>query len=258
MNIYEFLNRYKKKRTSFQKSGEYKFFIDNRELLLRHQRFAFLYDSDEDDFMIMRANIILRSLISKDKIEKEILKISSSTKNESNAHSKLISGLKNIISDLPYYIEGKNKIYLPIFNRPLNYFYSKEPEKLLQPPYDKLMTDFNVYLVDPFDTYGPNIYASLFTRLVLVGTNNKEYAYFHYDTNTIYIINGEGRLDHQIVLFDKYIQKVDKNDMIDRISPVINAYFNFDQEGFYKALVDSKFVSERAMNLYRNKYGKHN
>ncbi|MCD8195338.1 MAG: hypothetical protein LUD22_03490 [Coprobacillus sp.] len=256
MNIYDFLSRYKKKRTSFQKSMEYKYFIDHRHLLLRMPKYAFLYDSDDNEFDMMRANIILRSLISKDIIEKKIVEISSSLKKESNVHSKLVSELRKSFVDLPYYLEGKTKIYLPIFNRPLNYFYSREPEKLLEPPYDKLMTDFNVYLVDPFDTYGPEIYASLFTRLVLVGQNGKEYAYFHYDTYTIYIINSEGRLDHQIVLFDKWIPKVDKNDLIDRIRPVIDAYFNFDRDRFYACLIESKLVSERAMNLYKRKYGK--
>ncbi|MCD8204092.1 MAG: hypothetical protein LUB56_03125 [Coprobacillus sp.] len=257
MNIYDFMEKYQKKRNTFEKSYEYKFFIDNRYLLTKFPYFSFLFDRDYDDFDIMRANIILRSLLTKKKIEDEIWALNERYNNgEVINHQIYVKSILDVTYSLPYYLEEKNKIYLPIFNRAINSMYIHEPEKLLNEPYIHLFSDYNANIVDPFDTYGPELYNSLFTRLVLVGTNSREYAYFHYDTNTIYIVNKEGRLDNKIVLFDKYLKRVQYRDMLERIEPVMKAYFDSDMQGFYDALVDSNFLSRKALYYYLIKYKK--
>ena len=80
---------------------------------------------------------------------------------------------------------------------------------------------------------------------------DKETAYFHYDTNTIYFVNEEGRLDASVVLFDRYIRHPNYAHMLERIKPVVDAYFAFDREAFIKALHDHGFLSSQLMHIIR-------
>ncbi len=251
------MEKYQRKRNVFEKSYEYKFFIEHRYMLNKFPSFSFLFDSDYNDFDIMRANIIIRSLLTKKKIEDEVLSLNERADNgEIINHQIYVKAILDVTYNLPYFSDQKNKIYLPIFNRAINSMYIHEPEKLLTAPYNHLFTNFSDNIVDPFDTYGPLLYNSLFTRLVKVGTNGSEYAYFHYDTNTIYIVNKGGRLDNKIVLFDKYLKRVQFRDMLERIEPVIKAYFDNDMQGFYDALVDNNLLSRKALYYYLIRYKK--
>ncbi|MBO4703633.1 MAG: hypothetical protein J5617_02245, partial [Bacilli bacterium] len=105
--------------------------------------------------------------------------------------------------------------------------------------------------VDPFDTYGSELYNSHFSRLVKVKQEDKETAFFHYDTNTIYFVNEQGRLDGTVVLFDRYLRRPSYSHMLERIRPVVDAYFNFDREGFINALYDNGFISSHLLHLIR-------
>ena len=80
-----------------------------------------------------------------------------------------------------------------------------------------------------------------------------EIAYFHYDTNTIYIVNSQGRLDLKIVLFDKYIRRPVYNHMLERITPVVEQYFANDRQNFIKSLLDNKFISNKMFHILSNK-----
>ena len=154
-------------------------------------------------------------------------------------------------SEQPYYQEGQKKIYIPFFSRSLNQIYFDEPEKLLTSPYAGLKDKFQDTVVDPFDTYGSELYNSHFSRLVKVKQEDKETAFFHYDTNTIYFVNEQGRLDGTVVLFDRYLRRPSYSHMLERIRPVVDAYFNFDREGFINALYDNGFISSHLLHLIR-------
>ena len=119
----------------------------------------------------------------------------------------------------------------------------------MEPPYNDLKNNFIDSSIDPFDTYGAELFNSFFTSLVKVDTNGKEVAYFHYDTNTIYIINDQGRLDLKIVLFDKYLRKINTNHMLERVTPVVRKYFENDKEGFLKALLENNLISKKLFDL---------
>ena len=80
---------------------------------------------------------------------------------------------------------------------------------------------------------------------------DKETAYFHYDTNTIYFINDQGRLDTSIVLFDRYLRHPNYSHMLERIKPVVDAYFAFDREALIKALHENGFISNTLLNLIK-------
>ena len=118
-------------------------------------------------------------------------------------------------------------------------------------PYNGLMENFKDTVIDPFDMYGFELYNSHFSRLVKIKNVDKETAFFHYDTNTIYFINEQGRLDATIVLFDKHIRHPSYSHMLERIKPVIDAYFAFDREGFIRALRENGFISSHLLHLIR-------
>ena len=232
-NLFSYIAKKSKKRNTFTRSEEFRYFIENRHQLIKLPQFINLYDADNDPFMVMRANIVLYALANKRKIEE--------TANQPNNNN----------DELPYYEENSKRIYIPFFSRDLNQIYANEPEKLLTSSYEFLKADFIGTLVDPFDTYGNELFNSSFSHLVKITSVDKEAAYFHYDTNTIYFINEQGRLDASIVLFDRYIRHPDCLNILERIKPVIDAYFAFDREGLINALYDNGFISSRLLRLIR-------
>lgn len=254
MGIYELLNKYQKKRKAFQKSEEYRFFLDNREDLNKISKFSFLYDSDLDDFNVMRANCILYGFQNKDLIEREVTNLNKYLLSHTKADNKVFRhALEERLVELPYFMTNNEKIYIPFFTKAINLIYVEEPEKLLHPPYRELIKNYVNAIVDPFDTYGAQLYNSYFTRLVKVYDNNKEIAYFHYDTNTIYIVNCQGRLDEKIVLFDRYIKHINDHHMLERIHPVVEAYFNYNREEFVQNLFQSQFISAKMLSIINRK-----
>ena len=253
-DIFLKLSKKAKKRKSFETTEEYKFFTENRVLLEKLNRFSFISEPNLDDFTIMRINILLKSLLNKSQIEKEIVSLSEYIQEGHKVdNTKFLSTIREKTLELPYLSEGKNKIYIPLFSRAINFIYSLEQYKLLEYPYNHLIDNFKDSMIDPFDAFGFQIYNSYFTRLVLVGisSNNKEAAFFHYDTNTVYFVNDQGRLDKKLVLFDKYLKRPSTSHMLERIKPVVDAYFNFDKERFVSSLVEGKFISNWMLNILK-------
>ena len=241
--LFDYIAKKAKKRTGFEKSEEFHFFIENRYLLMRLPQFMHFYDIDNDPFQIMRANIILFAFINKKKMEEEVLSLGKYLDFNNVEKESFVKSYHEIISELPYYADNKDKIYIPFFTRSLNQIYLNEPEKLLTPAYKNLFDDFKNNVIDPFDAYGSELYNSHFSRLVKISSVDKETAFFHYDTNTIYFINEQGRLDASIALFDRYIRRPNYSHMLERIKPVVDAYFAFDREGMLNALNKNGFMS---------------
>ena len=256
--LYQLLDQKKKRRTSFEKSEEYSYFLKYRYLLDKLPRFAFLYNSDHNDFDIMRANIILLSYQNKASLEKEIASLESYQKKTNEVDTvKFTKTIQEKTLDLPYLQDGKNRVFIAFFTKALNNIYFSDPIKLLFEPYNRIRTSFNESMVDPFDIYGYRLYNSSFTRLVLVkeNENHKEAAFFHYDTDTIYFVNNQGRLDAKLVLFDKYIRHPQKTHMLERIGEVVDAYFAFDRGRMIEALHNNKFISGKLMSILRKTTG---
>ena len=111
------------------------------------------------------------------------------------------------------------------------------------------MTNFENATVDPFDTYGAELYNSYFTSLIKISTNGRTTTFFHYDTNTLYFVNDQGRLDTKLVLFDKYIKKPVTSHMIERLVPVTEAYYANDKLRMLIALRDNKFISMQMFKI---------
>ena len=249
--LFDYIASKAKKRKAFEQSEEFHFFLSNRHLLTRLPQFIHFYDADSDPFEIMRANIVLYAYINKSKMEDEINSLGNYINFNKKNHANFIKSFHEIISELPYYQEDKEKIYIPFFTRSLNQIYLNDPEKLLTYPYNGLKENFKDTVIDPFDTYGNELYNSHFSRLVKIENSDKETAFFHYDTNTIYFINEQGRLDTSIVLFDRYIRHPNYSHMLERIKPVVDAYFNFDREELIRSLYQNGFISSHLLHLIR-------
>ena len=250
-NLFTYIAKKAKRRKTFQQSEEFRFFIENRHHLMRLPQFIHFYDSESEPFQVMRANIVLQALINKNKMEEEANNLDKYLDSSKKNHDNFVKSFHEIISELPYYQENNDKIYIPFFSRSLNQIYLNEPKKLLTSSYSGLKEDFKGTLVDPFDTYGSELYNSHFSRLVKITSVDKEVAFFHYDTNTIYFVNEQGRLDARIVLFDRYIRHPNYSHMLERIKPVVDAYFAFDREGMIDALFTNGFISNRLLRLIR-------
>ncbi len=255
-HLFDYLEANKKKRIPFFKSDEYLFFLANRGVLSKVPRFSFLDDPRESDFDIMRANIIIHAYLNKVAFEEEMVNFERYIKSgETIDHVKLIQALREKMVDCPYYKEEgeKDKYFIPFFSRSLNLLYFREPEKLLVPPYNNLKDQFAESVIDAFDVYGAALYNSNFTRLLKVKEVGNLTAYFHYDTYTIYFINNQGRLDNKIVLFDKYMKRPSYSHMLDRIDPVIDAYFADDRSALINALHDHELISSKLLYLIHKK-----
>lgn len=244
--LYETLETKQKYRRPFSSGEDFKYFIENREKLGKFKTFLKLYDSEENEFDIIRANILLRGLENKTLFETEILNIHSHGDME---HAQFVNTLKEVTIDQPYHEVNGVKIFIPFFSSALNQIYVNEPEKLLVPPYSDLIDNFEDACIDPFDTYGAELYNSYFSSLVKVASIEHETAFFHYDTYTLYFVNDQGRLDAKLVLFDKFIKKPYYTHMLERISPVVDAYFNNDRKKMIDAMLENKLISSQMHKL---------
>ena len=70
--LFDYIASRAKKRKGFEKSEEFRFFLENRHLLTKLPRFVHFYDLDNDPFEVIRANIILQAYINKTKMENEV------------------------------------------------------------------------------------------------------------------------------------------------------------------------------------------
>lgn len=244
--MYDLLSSRSKYRRPFSAGDDFKYFMENRDKLGKFRRFSELYDSEENEFDIMRANILLRGLENKILFEKEIANIANHGEIEPG---KFILTLKERIIDQPYCDFNGVKVYIPFFSSALNQIYTNEPEKLLSLPYSELEHDFEDACIDPFDTYGSELFNSYFTSLVKIASSKHVTAFFYYDTNTVYMINDQGRLDCKFVLFDKYMKKPSYTHMMERILPFVEAYFNNDRQGVVDALLEQRLISPQMHKL---------
>lgn len=53
------------------------------------------------------------------------------------------------------------------------------------------------------------------------------------------------------MLFDRFIRHPNYSHMLERIYPVVDAYFNFDREALIRALNENGFISSHLLHLIR-------
>ena len=97
--LFDYIARKAKKRKGFEKSEEFRFFLENRHLLTKIPRFVHFYDVDTDPFEVMRANIILQAYLNKTKMEEEVKSLSGyiNTSNKKN-YAQFVNSYHEIIT----------------------------------------------------------------------------------------------------------------------------------------------------------------
>ena len=221
--------------------------------MLRSNPIFMKYADIDNDFDIIKANIIIKSIINKDELDSVINDMYIANANLSVDSIK--DDINERISDLPYISYDNYKIYVPFFNKATNIVYSTESEKMFQYPYVELFKKFEPFTIDPFETYNIDLYSSLFTQLVKVSESETAVAFYHYDFNAIFIINKQGTLDNIIYLFDKHMKNPHKYNIIEKVRPLVNAYFNNDLSLFiyllYKNDLVSYYVFRKICKIYQ-------
>lgn len=243
MKLFETLERYQK-HVHFHKSEDYFYFNENRTLLIPLEMYRFL-NTPKNEFDVIRANIVIRSLLNKKVLDDAIEYAYRESMMKTN---DAIAFIHERMTGLPYIQEGEMKIYVPIFSKAINLLYFQDYGKLLKAPYNLLFTEFDGSCIDLFETYSFSLFDSMFTKLITVYRDENILVAYHYDFRALYIINNQGRLDAKIALFDRYIRKPVTNHIVERVKPVIEAYVKDDKEAFLNALVENNLISHRLVN----------
>lgn len=241
------------RRTPFEESTEHRFFLEHSGILADIPYFSKFSRADVP-FDIIRANIIIRALQNKAAIENAFIKLYKSSQKDSSeeAVERIVLATAKASEKLPYYQLNDRRIFVPILPKSLNEIYDGDYYKLIEKPYNKLLRKYEAVVVDPFDTYGPELYNSYFTKLIRIGSSGGRVAFYDYDSYSAYVINEEGRLEVKMSFFDKYLKKKNVNHMMERVGPAIDAFFQSDKEKFLEILVEKELISSRF--IYKNKY----
>lgn len=246
MDIFTLLEQ-EKRPSTFYETDEYLFFKEHVHLLNLVPLWEY-YAKAEKPFDVIRANIILRSLINKAVIEQGyLLKTKEENKNKVDVLDKK-TYMENLMSDLPYFTFEKKKIYVAFFSHVINELYTSKQYLLLEKPFKSLVKDFEAAIIDPFDYYGYRLFNSYFTKLIPIKKTKNILAMYDYDSESLYFINEQGRLDNSVSLFDKGIESPIKTHLIERIEDVAEAYLSFNKEKIYESLVKGGFVSLKLMD----------
>lgn len=247
MRLFKLLEK-NQKNADYHSSDDYRFYFEHRHLFNSLEMYRSLLDVS-NEFDLMRANIIIQSLINKKTIEDSVIYVYKKSMMNTLEANKVI---EESIKKLPYIIEGEEKIYVPIFSRAINTFYSRQFAKLLSEPYNKLLENFDVSCIDLFEVYNFELYDSLFSKLVPIYKDENVMVTYHFDFHSIYVINKQGRLDAKIALFDRYLKKPNYDHVIERIKPVVDRYLHDDKEGMMKLLIEKNLVSEKLIYKYKH------
>ena len=108
---------------------------------------------------------------------------------------------------------------------------------------------YDSFIIDPFESYNVDLFSSLFTQLVKIDESFTSVAFYHYDFNAIVIINKQGTVDNVIYLFDKYMKNPHKYNIIDKVKPLVQAYYNNDFNHFVYLLYKNDLIS---YHVFRN------
>lgn len=239
MLMFELLR--KKKKIKLSKTNAYKKYDANKKVLSKVKR---IYDFHEKDnaFNIVCYNLLIEAIKTKD----DVLNMLDKLKTLDASKQKIF--LNDYYKNRPYFSLNEEKIYLPQYFKSLNYVFYNEPLKLENEPYSKIKLDPCFSCYDFFDEYGYKIFNSGFTDLIFLSNDKTSGAFYHKEFEMIFIINDQGRLDQTIALFDKYKYHVNKDNLIERLKVLVNAYYNSSRIEFVDCLYQQKFIS-RYMRL---------
>lgn len=238
--VFEYIEKYRNKNF-FKNSEENKFYNRYKGLLTMNPNFLTYLEID-NDFDVIKANIIIKSIINKEELDTVFEKALTDEEASQNQES-FSKHYEECIKDLNYIDVEDAKIYIPFFNTQTNLVYYKDFDKMQDYPYLQLRKKFDSFIINPFQTYNISLFDSKFVNLIKVGEAESCAAYFHPELFEVFIINNQGSIDNIIYLFDKFIKNPDKENIIERIKPLIESYFNNKMNDFINILYKNNFIS---------------
>lgn len=255
--IKEMLVKYRSPR-NFKELPDYTFFKENK-LYLSAQQWLKNYLEINNETDLIFANILIRSLANKQTLERGFEMALTLAKEKYTLSVKqkqfIEEKMENIRRDLPSFEVDGHQILIPFFDRATNLVYSEQIEKLDKYPYSLLKDQFKDIFVDPFETYSFALFESPFASLVFIGADKSSRAYFCSNWDTLYFINDQGTVDYFLPLFDKYLKEVDRRSIVERLKPVVEAYYQFDKKEMIVRLFNGRFISSRVYHLLLRKIG---
>lgn len=263
MDLFETLQKKQKRHRGFNSGRENRFYLANFALLNTIPNYKWYYRAQKP-FDILRANIILRGLINKKTIDEAFVSAYRDAKQRDGEIGEfdrlsIVKAVDEAKAKLDYFMMGDTKIYVPILPRSINAIYDRNVMLLADKPMKAMRgAGLQAVAIDPFDAYGYEVFDSNFTNLILAKKTPSSAAFFDYDSLCIYIINTQGRCDATIALFDRYLGKRNTNHMMERILPVIDAYYRDDREAMMNYLVQNQLISSRLMYQISSDEIKHN
>ncbi|MDD6302824.1 MAG: hypothetical protein PUA56_05975 [Bacillales bacterium] len=237
----------KNKKTIYSKTDEYKFYVENSHLIAKILPSFHLGYVEGNDFKLIQANILIKSIQNKMIIENNLEKYRQESlilplmERDLFIRNKVWKDLDEV--NAPYFILDGARIYIPIYSKGLNLIYNDECSKLFEYPYCDLKEKPISACIDSFDVYNFYLFASNFTNLILIKKDISSAAFYHPAFETIYIINDQGRLDISIHLFDRYIKNPNVNNILKRVKDVVEKFYSNDRKEFIKALYANEFIS---------------
>lgn len=262
MDLFETLQKKQKINAGFNFGAENRFFLNHFALLNTFPAYKSYYRAQKP-FDILRANIILRGIMNKKIIDEAYASAVREVKSKPGEFTpidkhEITLAVEKAKESLDCFMMGDTPIYVPILPRSLNAIFAKNPLALGEFPLKSIRGEgLKVVAIDPFDTYGYEVFDSDFTNLILVKKTPASAAFFDYDSLCIYVINNQGRCDVTIALFDKYLGKRNTNHMMERIIPVVDAYYRDDREAMINYLVQNQLISSRLIYQIKSDEDKH-
>lgn len=254
-SIFKFLKRSKK--SIFEKTDEYKFYVTNSHLIAKILPAYKLGLVEANDFKIIQANILIKAVMNKQIIENNLDKYREESLslplNERDNFIKIKVWKDLDALNSPYFILDGARIYIPFYSKGLNIIFNDECSKLFEYPYNDLKDKPLSACIDCFDVYNFDVFNSSFTNLILVKKDVSSAAFYHPNFETIYIINDQGRLDLSIHLYDRYIKNPNTINVLERVRSVVDAFYSNDRKAFIKSLYKNQFISLKTYHqLSRN------
>lgn len=245
-DLFDFLDWKIPKR--MQQSYEKKF-AEVHQQYFSFYGFLSRFNEVSNSFDLIRKTIILQGLLAKKQIEDE-------AQLYSDTELSMPYRMEIIHNRLPFFTHENVNIYIPFFSPSFNKRYDTKVDSLSKHPFSLLKHDFQDMIIDPFETYGLELFKSDFTRLIFLREDETCAAFYHVDFETIFIINNEGSLDHMIPIFDNALKNPEYKDFFKRLLHVIDAYFNYDRDLFIERLCTdgliSKFLYDEIIKLSKH------
>jgi hypothetical protein len=219
---------------SIANSFEQRFYDENASLFNVKTS---LYNENRSILDIIKSTIILQGLENRRQLNTDYLQFPKEQLQRKEIQEALVE-------QLPYIEDGGERIYIPTYSREINDIYYRHPEMLKERPYSDYLTNENVGVVNPFETYGFLLLDSPFTRLVkLDATKDDIHVYYHIDFETLFFIRKDLTLELELPILDEKAKRTDNLHLFDDLEVIAKDYFDGDIEKMFVHLKEKKLLS---------------